>query len=179
MTKPEDLIKRIEQTFATASYPGDDRLRGSDMGDEPYLLEQEFRGRDDWRALPAQFLDLAPDGFASALSFFSDEAFRFYLPAYLVADLKGVLRHADPVFALTYGLYGPDRYAVINPRWHGDLTWWQAKRQRFDAFTPAQAQVILDYLHHILAAGGRTDFERSQIVEAIDSYWRGRAGVQN
>ena len=35
---------------------------------------------------PSTLIDRAPDGFGSALSFFSDEAFRFYLPAYLIAD---------------------------------------------------------------------------------------------
>ena len=43
------------------------------------------------------FLDSAPDGLSSALAFFSDEAFRYYLPAYLLAALDRKLALADPV----------------------------------------------------------------------------------
>ena len=60
--------------------------------EEPYLLEEEFKGKTDWQLLDSEFIDQAPDGLASALSFFSDEAFRFYLPAYLIADIDGKLK---------------------------------------------------------------------------------------
>ena len=69
--------------FAAVEYPGDWCLRDSNEGDEPHLLEKEFAGKCDWRTLDPAFLDRAPGGYASALSFFSDEAFRFYLPAYI------------------------------------------------------------------------------------------------
>lgn len=43
------------------------------------------------------------DAHYSALSFFSEAAFRFFFPAYLIADLRGELRTADPLFHLTGG----------------------------------------------------------------------------
>ena len=73
----ETLKTLIRKAFAEVEYPGDWCLRGSNEGNEPYLLEQDFAGKCDWRTLDPAFLDRAPGGYASALSFFSDEAFRF------------------------------------------------------------------------------------------------------
>ena len=92
------LKSQISDAFSHVEHPGDWCLRGSNEGDEPYLLEQEFKGKSDWRVLDPKFIDQAPDGFGTALSFFSDEAFHFYLPAYLLADIDGLLEQHDPVF---------------------------------------------------------------------------------
>ena len=94
MTTPETVKAQIREAFAASQYPGDHRLRGSDEGDEPFDLEREFRGRRDWQSLSPEFIDRAPKGLATALNFFSHEAFRFYLPAYLaeVADAVGATR---------------------------------------------------------------------------------------
>src|SRR6266436_2057798 len=88
----------IREAFARVQYPGDWCLRGSNEGEEPFLLEEEFRGKTDWHALDGGFLDQAPAGFGTALCFFSDEAFHFYLPAYLIADMDGQLQKVDPAY---------------------------------------------------------------------------------
>src|SRR2546430_7340434 len=115
MNDVKHLVASIREAFSSVEYPGDWRLRGSGEGTEPFLLEKEFRGKDDWRKLDAKFIDSAPDGFATALGFFSDEAFRFYLPAYLIADLEGHLERTNPVFHLTHGLDAETRNKPINP----------------------------------------------------------------
>ena len=51
------------------------------------------------RNLIPWFLDAGYD----ALSFFSEGGFRYFLPAYLIADLEDRLQTADPVFHLTNG----------------------------------------------------------------------------
>ena len=66
MVDRERAAARITLAFAGVEYPGDWCLRGSSEGDEPFLLEQEFKGRSDWRNLDPAFLDQAPGGFASA-----------------------------------------------------------------------------------------------------------------
>lgn len=66
----DELQKQIQTSFAKVEYPGDSNLRNSNEGEEPFLLEKEFTGKDDWRTLSPDFVDQAPDGFASALSFF-------------------------------------------------------------------------------------------------------------
>ena len=116
--------------------------RGSNEGNEPYLLEEQFQGKTDWRALEASFIDQAPDGYGSALSFFSDEAFHFYLPAYLIADVDGKLRQHDPAFHLTHGLDDVTRNAKINPGRYGERTWFEAKRYKFAMFSHAEAAAI-------------------------------------
>jgi hypothetical protein len=73
-----ETVKAIIRTaFRQVTYPGDDYLRGSDQGYEPYYVQRDFMGKNDWRSLDPKFIDQSPDGLASALSFFSDEAFQF------------------------------------------------------------------------------------------------------
>lgn len=168
------LVQQIQSAFAGVEYPGDSNLRNSNEGDEPYLLEKEFKGKDDWRALPVEFIDLAPDGFATALSFFSHAAFRFYLPAYLLADLEGQLLHADPVFYLTHGLTQASKDVLVNPRRFGDMTWFDYAQERFGDFTSQEAEAIVAYLEHQQGKAD-LDMERVRIEEALENYWRRRA----
>jgi len=71
-----ELAQRIEDTFATVPYPGDDNI-GS------YGTE-DFVGQKDWRKVPLKLLLHN----VSEISALSDEAFRFYMPAYLCAVLR-------------------------------------------------------------------------------------------
>ena len=167
------LEERIREAFASVEYPGDWCLRGSNEGEEPYLLEKEFRGKTDRWALDAAFLDQAPDGYGTALHFFSDEAFRFYLPAYLIADLAGGLERADPVFSLTHGLDDRRRGGLVNERRYGARTWWDEARRRLSVFSPAQAAVIVEYLRARAEALGRDD--HPEVEQAIAAYWAPRA----
>src|SRR3954462_14775879 len=82
VTDLAELKTQIHRAFARGEYPGAWCLTNSREGFEPGWLDEEFKGKSDWRALDAAFIDQAPNGYGTALSFFSDEAFRFYLPAY-------------------------------------------------------------------------------------------------
>lgn len=93
----KDLEDQISAAFATVPAPPPWCIANSREGEEPILLERAFRDKTDWRVLTPEFLDSAPEGCSSALSFFSDEAFRFYLPAYLLADLRGELDRDRPL----------------------------------------------------------------------------------
>ena len=172
----EPLKQQITAAFAGTAYPGDENLRNSDEGEEPYLLEAEFKGLDDWTRIPAEFIDQAPDGYASALSFFSPEALRFYLPAYLIADLDGALEQADPVFYLTHGLTDGTKDVFINPQRYGETTWFEYVKARFAGFTQEENRAIHAYLVHQQALAV-TDYERLTIAEALENYWRQRAGM--
>src|SRR5262249_26329130 len=125
-----------------------------------------------WSALDAAFLDQAPDGYASALSFFSDEAFRFYLTAYLIADIDGRLGRANPVFHLTHGLTVSGRAEKVNPRRYGERTWFEAASQKLAVFDKAQAVAIVAYLEFKREAD---EFERESIDQALANFWRRRA----
>jgi hypothetical protein len=173
----ESIKGSIRRAFAAVLYPGDWCLRDSSEGEEPYLLEKEFQGKQDWQTIDARVLDSAPDGYASALSFFSDEAFRFYLPAYLIADIDSKLERVDPVFHLTHGLQDASRNTKVNPARYGERTWFDASCYRFSIFTTDQAQAIIAYLRYRLVNEELPEC-RKQIEEALQNYWLGRAGTQ-
>jgi hypothetical protein len=169
----ETLKAQIRRAFASTPRPDNSRLRGSDMGDEPFLVEREFRDKHDWRALDVAFIDLAPDGFATALSFFSAEAFRYFLPAYLLADIDGLLLHSDPAFHLWHGLDDAKASIPVNPRLYGPRTWLEAMSERFSLFTVDEARAIVGYLE---LKAAEDDFARPSIEQALTRYWRPRLG---
>ena len=170
----DTLKAQIVSAFESVEYPGDWCLRGSNEGDEPYLVEADFKGKVDRYALPPEFLDQAPDGFATALSFFSDEAFRYYLPAYLLADLDGHLESVTPVFHLTHGLDAASQAEHINPHRYGERTWSDHARCKFAMFDADQAAAIVGYLE-AMRADSELERERASITQALESYWYGRA----
>ena len=174
MPNSEAVKLQIRSAFANVEFPGDWCLRGSNEGNEPFLLEQEFQGKTDWQALDPAFLDGAPDGYGSALCFFSDEAFRFYLPAYLIADVDGKLNMNNPVFYLTHGLTDEGRGDLVNPRRYGERTWFDTKRHKFAVFDREQVRAIVSYLE---LKRETDEFQRDAIDQAIANYWSGRASA--
>lgn len=183
MTHPNDAIRAVESAFGANRYPGDRWLLGSTEGEEPYEEVLPFQGRTDWRAIEPAFLDMH----AGALSFFSEAAFRFFLPAYLIADLDDALRHADPVFHLTHGLFDLEvriplggrevvraigRSALVNPLRYGAMTFFDYHRYRLSVFTREESAAVVAYLE---AVREREEDRRGQIAAALDAYWRERA----
>ena len=165
----ERLKEQIRQAFASAQRPPNGSLSGSGEGDEGKLLEEEFADKHDWRALDADFLDRAPSQYASALSFFSDEALGYFLPAYLIADLDGRLDRVDLPFRLTIGFTNQAKATPLNPQRYGDLTRFDAAKQRFSKLTPEEAAAVAAYLKHKLAT---YELDGSEIEQALRNYWR-------
>jgi hypothetical protein len=168
---PAEIEAEIRRAFAAVLRPGNWALRGSSEGDEPYEVEAAFADKDDWRTLDPAFLDSAPDGLASALSFLSDEAFRYFLPAYLVADLRGALERVDPVFYLCHAFADDRRHQPVNPRRYGARTWFDESSHQMSTFTPQEARAIVEYLRW---REQKDDFDRATIEQAIRSYWNER-----
>jgi hypothetical protein len=168
----ERVIEQIAVAFGKVEFPGDWCLRDSDEGNESFLLEQEFKGKNDWRILEPKFLDQAPAGYSTALSFFSDEAFHFYLPAYLIADLRDELERIDVAFHLIHGLDNETSGKRINPRRFGDRTWFEDARHKFAVFSRDEAAAIVAYLKLKRESDG---FQRQSIDEALRNYWNEQA----
>jgi hypothetical protein len=183
--KKDEIQKSIYTVFGDNPYPGDPFLQGSFEGDEPYEEVGAFKGKTNWREIEAAFLDLH----YTALSFFSEAGFRFYLPAYLIADLNDQVDTADPVFHLTHGfndqtyeidingkkfIVEPDKSTYINPRRYGAMTTYDHARQRMSIFTREEAQVIVAYLQYKLE---QTDIPLNipRIQAALDTFWLERA----
>ena len=183
MTRDE-VIAAVTAAFAATERPGDDFLQGSREGCEPFEEISPFFGRE-WNALDAAFLDER----YSALSFFSGGGFRYFLPAYLIADLRDELKTADPIFHLTQGFTtrsseipaGNETFtrsfggkALLNPLRYGAMTWRDHTLFKLSVFTREEAGAILAYLEY--KRDSEPDaFDHDDIVTAIDEYWRERA----
>ncbi len=165
----ETLIERIRAAFLEVEYPGDDHLTGSTYGEEPEALTHEFRGRDNWQTLTPDFLNQAPDGWGTALSFFSAPALQFYLPAYLIADIQGTLTCGDPTTRLC-AFVTPQLETKKLAKMHGGGTLGDAARADFEYFTREQVSVITAYLWWKLEAEG-IDL---MIEQALENYWLDR-----
>ncbi len=181
------LIEAIRDAFDARPYPGDDRLCGSDQGDEPAEYALEFRGLD-WRTLHPDFLAYH----YAALSFFSDEGFAFFLPAFMIADVLGQAGNADPVFHLTYGLYeegpppviqfdvdmlrklglDPEQIALLqsSPPLPSKTDWHAYIIRRCAGFGLQEREVIVRYLEY--SAGRAWEDQARKIHEALESYWK-------
>jgi hypothetical protein len=128
------------------------------------------------------------DGHYSALSFFSEGGFRFFLPAYLIADLREELLTADPLFHLWHGFadisnempVGPETFrrnsggnALLNPRRYGAMTWRDSARHRLSVFTREEAQAIVAYMTY-KSEQDTMAFDKPRIETALDAFWRDR-----
>jgi hypothetical protein len=179
------LIHAIQLGFERAEYPGDAYLQGSFDGCEPYDEVGPFKGRTDWSQLDAAFLD----GHYCALSFFSEAGFRFFLPAYMIADVRGLLLTADPAFHLTHGfsdhsyedhrdgrpvVHRWGKSKLINPRRYGAATTFDYARYRLSVFAREEARAIVAYLSWKRDAVGANEAEIRSIDAALAMFWRDR-----
>lgn len=165
-----NLIAKIKQAFAHVKYPGDESLTDSTYGDEPAALIKEFCGKTDWQTLDAKFLDQAPDGWGSALSFFSGAALRFYLPAYLIADIRGELLNSDPSSRLCSSLASTVERKKIAKVWGGG-TMGERAREDFAHYDAQQVSAIVDYLWWKLES---SDDYNPMVEQAMENYWLDR-----
>lgn len=181
MSDKEAVIERIYSAFRGNEFPGRAFLQGSFDGCEPYEEVGPFRDKRDWKGIEADFLD----AYSGALCFFSEAGFRFFLPAYLIADLNGQLSIADPLFHLTHGFYDitvnipkKDRVFVIrsgksellNPRRYGALTSYDYARYRLSVFTREEASAIVAYLKYKRDFGPDV-IEKERVDAALDLFW--------
>ncbi len=171
MAQP-NLIQQITLAFNQVPYPGDDHLTDSTYGEEPAALVKDFSGKTNWQDLSPEFLDQAPDGWGTALCFFSGAALWFYLPAYLIADIKGQLFIADPTVRLCMGLTPLGGMQKIAQVWGGG-TMAEYARRDFAPYDAQQVQAIVDYLwwrRDIDDTGGDIIVE-----QALEHYWLERS----
>ncbi len=168
----QSLIEQIQSAFSDVPFPGELDLTDSSYGNEPELLRVEFRDKTDWTSLSTEFLNYAPGGFGSALSFFSDKAFRFYLAAYLIADIENRLEAIDPAHSLCSSVTPGGEKQKLAQIWGGG-TMGDYARRKFSLFTPEQVIAIVEYLWWKLESVGGYD---EVIEQALMHYWLPRSG---
>jgi len=182
--EPADLIVLIREAFAATAHPGDGFLQGSREGEDAFAAVEPFRGIGDWEAMEPSELDRNYD----ALSFLSEGGFRYFLPAYLVADINGELETADAVFHLAGGFEDASvelpiggkvyrrkigKSAFVNPRRYGAMTFEDYARFRLSVFSREEAGAIVAYLEYRRDLPDALDAEA--INAALDGFWRSRA----
>jgi hypothetical protein len=185
MQSKQRVIEHIRQAFCETERPDDAFLQGSREGCEPGESVAPFIGVSDWSQLDPAILDAS----YNALSFFSEGGFRYFLPAYLIADLQDRLQTADPVFHLTNGFSGKvvelpagqriyektiGKSAFVNPRRYGAMTWYDYARCQLSVFTREEAGAIVAYLEYKWDADPR-GLNPEEINAALDTFWRDRA----
>jgi hypothetical protein len=179
------IIEHIRQAFRDTEHPGDAFLQGSREGCEPGESVAPFIGVADWTGLDPAILDVN----YNALSFFSEGGFRYFLPAYLIADLEDRLQTADPVFHLTNGFSDKvikipagqrvyektiGKSAFVNPRRYGAMTWYDHVRCRLSIFTREESGAIVAYLEYKRDADPH-GINAEEINAALEGFWRDRA----
>lgn len=185
MIDRDRVIEQIRQAFDGLEFPGDAFLQGSYEGTEPSEVTAPFRGVSHWR-------DVAPavlDANYTALSFFSEAGFRYFLPAYLIADLRDQLQTADPIFHLTHGFLDSSvpvetparvfdrklgKHVLMNPRRYGAMTFMDYARFRLSIFTREEARAIVAYLEY-MRQSDRDGLRTKEIDGALESFWADRA----
>ena len=180
----DELTALIREAFSHTDHPGDGFLLGSREGEDAFEAVEPFRGHTDWSTVDHTVLDQNYD----ALSFLSEGGFRFFLPAFLVADINGQLETADPVFHLAGSFHdttvrvpiGDDvlekrvgKSVLLNPRRFGAMTFEDYARFRLSVFTREEAAAIVAYLEYRRSLPDALD--REEIEAALDLFWRERA----
>ena len=185
MINKGQVISKIRTAFSDYQYLGDEYLLGSSEGSEPYDEIKSFIGQQDWTLLPSELLD----AHSGSLNFFSEAGLRFFLPAYLIADLNEQLQVADPVFSLVHGFSNlsvehqigeqvfirrTGRDAFINPKRYGALTFHDYSRYRLSIFSREEAQAIVHFLEY-KRGNDPHGINLDQIEAALTSFWYARA----
>lgn len=172
-TAAADLLTEIKAVFPARRAARFGPMANSIQGEEPLLTAEAFADKDDWTQLDSKWLDEAPEGWATALNFLSDEAICFYIPAFIAADLRCELQRAEPVFALTHGFTNFSRDQRIWPR--SPETWTDYAKERWSHLSSDQVRAIVHYLEwRIDKDGPEIAYSES---ESLSTFWFARAAV--
>ena len=151
-TAVEAVVAEIEAAFGGLTPPGDDTLLHPRCMDDNDIAE--FYGAPEWRALPDAFLIRN----YAAPSFFSPEAFRYYMPAFMVWSL----RHADSVE------YAPEAtLRAFDPDAAGPAL-RDFQLSKFALFDEAQRRAVVAFLE---AFRGAPDLG-SLAKQALQNHWK-------
>ncbi|SRR6266480_4434545 len=142
------LIERIEAAFENVPRPRSDAVVNPTYDDEG--VTAVFSDKT-WKDISIDQLRTHHD----ALSFFSPEAFHYFLPAFMVAELK------DPVAA---GQIGPSLLFHFS---RPEQFWEPELKQRLALLTPEQKAVIEEFIRDRGRVCGYNDQEVEEIISVV------------
>jgi hypothetical protein len=174
------VIEHIRQAFHETERPGDVFLHGSHEVCEPGESIAPFIAVADCSQLDPAMLDAG----YNALSFFSEGGFRYFLPAYLIADLEDRLQTAEPLFHLTNGFSDKvvnipagqriyekliGKSAFVIPLRYEAMIWHDHVRCGLSVFTRKEAVAIVAYLEYTRDAD-LYGLNTEKITAALDDF---------
>jgi hypothetical protein len=128
-----EIVRDIEAAFADAPYPGDDNINLSEHFGAAEDMIRCFKGRQ-WTEISAE--ELSDQRFA--IFHFTPEAFRFFLPAYMRANLLVGPEVMDTAWELTFGSLAPPE--------EGDTEGAVRYMARMEKLTPAERAAVRAYV---------------------------------
>ncbi len=134
----EKLREQIRAAFNGLSKP--DRTNIARGGDEAEKLIHELADKH-WDNLTVEYCESRPD----ALGFLTPEAFRFYLPAFLLASLRETNGKISGDCFTLYHLEPPSRSKTEAYDWFS---------RRFELFSRNQLDVLIEYLESMRSSEG-------------------------
>lgn len=147
MTK-DALIALIEQAFADTVYPEGAKITDCSWQncDECREIAEAFEGKHWTSVRNARFLRK----YHEALPLFQPEAFRFYLPAYMIVNLKSRAYLGIMPESITFNLTPPEIKGVLAEDWFNkfgetQIDYWT---RRVSGFTTEQKQAIKAYVEY-------------------------------
>lgn len=149
------LKHEVSAAFEDLKYPGHDRVLDPDSHPGRIDEVEGYLGRE-WHTLDDDFLNMHTEG----LSFFSRDAFAYYVPAFLLHALRSIHHPGDAVGSLIHSLDAG--------RPGSSLRAW--KTARFNTMTQPQRIVIAKVLARIAEKSADLS-DRKQAATALDRYW--------
>lgn len=155
------LKEEIQEAFADVPYPGDDQLVTHTDYFERDAIKTFFKGKD-WRDINIEWLSHEyPQDPSACLGFMTPQAFRYYLPAYLLVSIDN-LPESDVTPETTV-------WALTAPETPGpDMDRFVA---RMDGLTKRQAQAIKSFLEFRKAEYADDPEHRNDPIIALERYW--------
>ena len=154
-------LKRVlEDAFKNIVFPGDDKLLAPDSFDDNDIVDfkQDTFWKTDWRLIPEEVIDLNHQ----SLPFFSPEAYRFYLPAYL-------RRAIDTLFVADINVLEFTLYNLVPDKTSSRIL--KRFERRKQALDDRQKQVVIRFLEFVKK--WCDDDTLSRVAdEGLKEYWR-------
>lgn len=127
-----------------------------------------FDEQTDWTRIDGAWLEAVSDSLSGALAVLTPQARKFYLPAFMAADLRGELKRVEPHREFLRGLTGWVTRKPVRGRWDSTA----AARADWAVLTLAQCRAVVHYLEWVSTRHGPAP--SPSIVEALNVYWYGR-----
>jgi len=160
--KQDDLVELISKVFPSEPYPDESSIvtnRETVEGTEEYEIAQAFRGKS-WKGIDSDTVRYH----SVALAFFTPEASRYFLPAYMTLCITNYEEVDHATTALIGALKLPEEDKITG------LT-----RSRFleitNEFTDEQKNAIAHFLEYISEVHGQ-DFPAHKPSIVLDLYWK-------